>query len=246
MPIERDGRVLALVVHDTTVVDSASLDRQIGSAARIAIENEQLRAEVLAQIDDLRASQARIVERGDTERRRLERDLHDGAQQQLLALSYDLRRAHATAAKDGHREAAAILASSVDETLAALEELRELARGIYPAILTESGLEAALRGLVDTAPLVVELGSVTHERFPAQVEIAAYVTVAETIADAETRGATLVTASSARVDDVLHLEIEDDGRRRGAGLTQIADRVGALGGTIRFEPRAVRVEMPCV
>src|SRR5439155_3673120 len=140
MTIERSGHPIALVAHDATLVDGSRLDREIGPAATLAIENERLQAEVLAQLEDLRASRARIVETGDAERLRLERDLHDGAQQRLLALSYDLRLARAAAEADGDAELVTLLATAGDEAQTALGELRELAHGIYPAILAEAGL----------------------------------------------------------------------------------------------------------
>ena len=189
---------MAIVVHDAALLEGPALEREIGSAARLAVENERLQAEVLAQLEDLRASRARIVETGDAERRRLERDLHDGAQQRLLALSYDLRLARAAAEAEGDREHATLLASAGDEAQAALGELRELAHGIYPAILAEAGLAPALATLADEAPLPVELGEVPPERYGAPVETAAYLTVAEAIADAAGRRATFVSVDVAR------------------------------------------------
>jgi signal transduction histidine kinase len=133
----RDGRQIAVVAHTAALPD---LERELGAAVRLALENERLQAEVLAQLEDLRASRVRIVETGDAERRRLERDLHDGAQQRLLALSYDLRLARASAQADGDTQTGSLLTQATDQAQAALGELRELAHGIYPAILTEAGL----------------------------------------------------------------------------------------------------------
>ena len=131
---------MALVAHDTTLSGAEALEREIGAAARLAVDNERLRAGALSQLEDLRASRARIVDAGDAARRRLERDLHDGAQQRLLTLSFELRLARAAAEAAGDEELAGLLASSGAEVQAALDELRELAHGIYPAILTEAGL----------------------------------------------------------------------------------------------------------
>src|SRR5205814_4787205 len=131
---------VAIVNHTASV---AELEPELRAAIRLALENERLQAEVLAQLRDLRASRTRIVETSDAERRRLEHDLHDGAQQRLLALSYDLRLARAAAEADGGREVATLLASAGDEAQAALGELRELAHGIYPAILAGAGLARA-------------------------------------------------------------------------------------------------------
>jgi signal transduction histidine kinase len=218
---------------------------EVLSTAHLAIENERLQAEVRAQLEDLRASRTRIVETGDAERRRLERDLHDGAQQSLLALSYDLRLARVSAETDGDRETATLLASAADQAHTALGELRELAHGIYPAILSEAGLGPALATLVDEAPLPVELREVPRERYAAPVETAAYLTVAEAIDDAARRGATLVGADVRRDGGDLLVMVDDDGVERRSRLLHLADRVGALGGTLEARARTLRVEIPC-
>jgi signal transduction histidine kinase len=244
-PIVRDGRPVALVVHDAALLEGPALEREIGSAARLAVDNERLQAESLAQLEDLRASRARIVETGDAERRRLERDLHDGAQQRLLALSYDLRLARAAVEADGDRELATLLTSASDEAQAALGELRELAHGIYPAILAEAGLAPALATLADEARLPVELGEVPSERYSTPVETVAYLTVSDTIGDAARRKATFVSVDVAREDEQLVVQIGDDGAARRSTLLPIADRVGALGGSLEVEPYSLRAEIPC-
>jgi signal transduction histidine kinase len=244
-PIVRDGRPVAIVVHDAALLDGPALEGEIGSAARLAVDNERLQAEVLAQLEDLRASRARIVETGEAERRRLERDLHDGAQQRLLALSYDLRLARAAVEADGDREHATLLASAGDEAQAALGELRELARGIYPAILAEAGLAPALATLADEAPLPVELDEVPPERYSAPVETVAYLTVSEAIANAAGRKATFVSVDVAREDQQLVVQVRDDGAAGTSALLHIADRVGALGGSLEVEPHSLRAEIPC-
>jgi signal transduction histidine kinase len=244
-PIVRNGRPVALVVHDAALLEGPALGREIGSAARLAVENEQLQAEALAQLEDLRASRARIVETGDAERRRLERDLHDGAQQRLLALSYDLRLARAGAEAEGDQEHATLLASAGDEAQAALGELRELAHGIYPAILAEAGLAPALATLADEAPLPVELGEVPPERYGTPIETAAYLTVAEAIAEAAGRRATFVSVDVARENEQLVVQVRDDGAPGASALLNIADRVGALGGSLEVRPYSVRADIPC-
>jgi len=135
-PLVRDDRRIAIVSHTAALPD---LERAIGAAVRLALENERLQAETLAQLDQLRASRIRIVETGDAERRQLERDLHDGAQQHLLALSYDLRLARSQAQADGDAPTGSLLTEATVEAQAALSELRTLAHGIYPAILSEAG-----------------------------------------------------------------------------------------------------------
>jgi signal transduction histidine kinase len=238
----RDGRRIAVVSHTAALPD---LERQIGAAVRLALENERLQAEVLAQLDQLRASRVRIIETGDTERRRLERDLHDGAQQRLLALSYDVRLARAHAQADGDPQTGSLLTQATDQAQAALGELRELAHGIYPAILAEAGLGPALATLADAAPLPVELRGADQGRYPAAVETAAYLLVAEALQDAAGRDASHTTVSTVRTGGRLVVTVNDDGTDRTAAMVQLADRIGALDGRLAVEPRRLRAELPC-
>ena len=240
--IVRDGEPVAVVTHDATLLDGPALAREIGAAARLAVDNERLRAAVLAQLDDLRASRARIVEAGDAERRRLERNLHDGAQQRLLALSYELRLARSGAGDDG---TAALLAAATVEAQVALRELRELAHGIYPAILAEAGLEPALATLADTAPLPVVLGEIAPGRHSGAVETAAYVAVAAGVEDAAARAATQVEIDVIRRGSELAVVVADDGGRRTASMQHVADRIGALGGRLEAGPRTLEALIPC-
>lgn len=242
--ITRFGSPVAVVLHDAALLDAPALNREIGAAARLAIDNERLQAAVLAQIADLRASRARIVESADAERRRLERALHDGAQQGLLALSYELRLARAQAADP---EADALLGTAVDRADEALVELRHLAHGIYPAILAEAGLAPAVATLADTAPLPVEMGELTRDRHPPAVEATAYLAIGWAIEDATARDATYIGVSAVRHgEDRLRVEARDDGRpRRAATTLHLADRVGALGGRLETGPDALVAELPC-
>jgi signal transduction histidine kinase len=234
-PLARAGRTVALLLHETDAVPPDELERELGPAARLAIENERLRAEVLSRLDELRASRVRIVETADAERRRLERDLHDGAQQQLLALSYDLRRALSTA----DVRLASTLRSGVDEVQAALDELRVLAHGIHPAILSEAGLGAALRTLADAARVPLEIESCTDQRFPGGVEAAAYAVAVDALERASEDGVVLRVG---RRGDTLLVDAEGP---RVAPTLHLADRVGALGGSVRATPRGLRAEIPC-
>ncbi len=243
--ITRGGRTLALVLHDPALVDEPELERALGPAARLAVENEALRAEALAQLHELRASRARIVAAGDAARRRLERNLHDGAQQRLLALSYDLRVARAGAEAESDSALVALLDAAGDETATALGELRELAHGIYPAILTEAGLAPALATLADDAPLPVELDYVQSARQPPEIETTTYVTIAEAIDDATNRGATFLAARVRREDDRLVIAVEDDGASRSSRLLHLVDRVGALGGALDVGATSLRAKIPC-
>jgi signal transduction histidine kinase len=238
----RDGRQIAVVSHTAALPD---LEPELGAAVRLALENERLQAEALAQLDQLRASRVRIVETGDSERRRLERDLHDGAQQRLLALSYDLRLARTNAQADGDRQTGSLLTQATNQAQAALQELRDLAHGIYPAILTEAGLAAALATLADAAPLPVEILAEAEGRCPAAVETAAYLLVAEALDDAAGRGASHATVSVARDGEQLVATVQDDGTDRTAAMAQLADRVGALDGQLTVEPTRLRAELPC-
>lgn len=245
-PITRRGQPVAAVVHDAALLDVPDLELEIGSAARLAVENERLQAEVLAQLEAVRSSRARIVELGDRERRRLEHNLHDGAQQRLLALSYQLRLASNDVDAVEDEELAVLLASSVAKTQVALDELRDLAHGIYPAILGEAGLEPALEGLADTAPLAVELVATPSGRYPAATETAAYVTVAEAIDDAAGRDATFVRVAVREEGDRLVIDADDDGEPRSSLPIHMCDRVGALAGVVDASRTTLRAEIPCV
>jgi len=205
--------------------------------------------------DELRRSRARIVEAGDAERRRLERNLHDGAQQRLVSLSLSLRLAQARLTSDP-AAAGELLTGAGVELAHALEELRELARGIHPAVLTDRGLGPALASLADRAPLPVELDQVPSERLPPPVEAAAFYVVAEALTNvAKYADATSVRVSVARLDGHAVVEVADDGRggadpAQGTGLRGLVDRVEALNGRLHVESPAghgtrIRAEIPC-
>jgi signal transduction histidine kinase len=181
-----------------------------------------------------------VVSDGDDERRRLERDLHDGVQQELLALGAELRAGAGAARAAGH-PAAAILDDAVGETAGVLEEVRALAHGIYPAILTDVGLAAAVASLADVAELPVRVAQTPARRYPAPVETAAYHVVAEGIDNAVAHaGATVVGVEFADEDGHLRARVRDDGHvgaavERFGGLAELVDRVGAIDGTISIE-----------
>jgi signal transduction histidine kinase len=240
--IVREGRPVAIVHHDAAAADAGRLERAIGAAARLAVDNERLQAGVLAQLEDLRASRARIVEAGDAERRRLERNLHDGAQQRLLALSYELRLARGAAAAAGVPELEAILTAAVEQAQQAASQLRDLARGIYPAILTEAGLGLALESLAESAPLPVVVRGTPGQRLPEPVERAAYLVAAGSIDAGLDAGAGKISIRVGRAAD--HLVVEAEGTGTGP-FTDLADRVGAIGGTLTAGRLGLRADIPC-
>ena len=239
--IVRDGQPVAVVLHDDAVIPAAEL----GAAARLAVDNERLRAEVLAQLRDLRASQARIVSTADTARRRLERDLHDGAQQRLLAASYELRLARSAAAAASDTALADVVAAASEQAEEAITDLRELAHGIFPAILTEAGLEPAVRSLADRARLPVQLDDVVTGRYPPAVETAAYLVVAWAIDAAHHASATYVAAYIVEHQGHLIVEARTDPEEAPDVGVDIADRVGALGGRVVADHGSVKAEIPC-
>jgi signal transduction histidine kinase len=240
--VTRSGRTIAAISHAGA---ASGLESHLGPAIALGLENERLQAELLAQLRELRASRARIVENADAERRRLERDLHDGAQQRLLALSYDIRLARAGAAADGDTAAQMTLGRAIEQTQGALEELRELAHGIYPAVLAEAGVAAALATLADTAPLPVQILRADDRRYPAAVEAAAYFAVAEAVDDAARRGADRAVVTVAQEGGRLVVTVEDNGTGCDSPMVALADRVGALGGSLYIKETACRAEIPC-
>ena len=243
--LTRNERTIAVISHSGAV---PAIESQIGPAIRLGLENERLQAESLAELEELRTSRARIVETADSERRRLERNLHDGAQQRLLALSYDIRVACAAAHADGDAETEMALGDAAGTMQGILGELRDLAHGIYPAVLAEAGIGPALATLADTAPLPVQVLCAECGRYPAPIEAAAYFAVAEAVDDAARRGADHAAVSVAHDGGRLVVTVEDNGSGDASSMVAAADRVGALGGslTARSAGTAVcRAEIPC-
>ena len=249
--IERDGRRVALVVN-ASHSDIPALQRELGAAALAAVDNERLRAAVLFQISQLRASRVRVVEMADKERRRLERDLHDGAQQRLLAISYDLRMARAAAASAGDVDLVSRLTCGQEDIGAAVEELRQLAHGIHPAILTEAGLVVALGAMAEDSPVVLEVdGEHVGARCPAPVEAAAYQLVSESAVETDRRGGSRLQVMLSTSTGLLTVEASSDAEISLDDLVRAADRVWAAGGKLEGGPvlhglgSFVRAELPC-
>jgi signal transduction histidine kinase len=235
--VEREGRRVGAIVHDRSLCEDDELIRSVAVAAGLSIENERLQAQLRARVEELRRSRARIVEAGTAERRRLERNLHDGAQQRLVALSLTMRLAQGRLRKDPEG-AEKLLAGAQDELGRALEELRELARGIHPAVLSDRGLKAALEALAGRSPVPVELEGTPPERLPPPVEAAAYFVVAEALTNVvKYANASQARVSVSRINGHAVVEVADDGvggadPGRGSGLRGLADRISALDGTL--------------
>jgi signal transduction histidine kinase len=229
------------------------LRTRLSEADLVAEENVRLDAELQARLDDLRESRARIVQAGDAARRKLERDLHDGAQQRLVGLALDLRLAREKLADDP-AAAAAMLDDASTELARATEELRELARGIHPAVLSDRGLAAAVESLAKRAPLPVEIDASLEDRLPEPVEAAAYFVVSEALTNVVRHsGADRAEVGMRRDDGRLVVEVADDGTGGadpgGSGLRGLADRVAALDGRLRVDGPAgggtiVRADIP--
>jgi signal transduction histidine kinase len=245
--IARRGRAVAVVVHSGALRERAGLlEKTIGAAARLAVDNERLSAEALSRLADVRASQARVVTRSDATRRALERDLHDGAQQRLLGVSFQLHAALAAARTDGDPATVALLSQAAEEAVEALAEVRQLAHGIFPAILTDAGLAPALRTFAAGAVLPVEILEVTQDRCASGPETAAYVVVVEAVADAARRSATYATVRVRHDDELLTVVVADDGAPAEARpFVLVTDRVEALGGRLSVGPDGVRAVIPC-
>jgi signal transduction histidine kinase len=243
-----------VLIHDKALDHEPQLVRLTASAASLALEHSRLQAEVQVQLEQVRASRARIVEAG--ERRRLERDLHDGAQQRLVTLSLALAMARDRVA-DADPALGALIESASKEAREAISELRELARGIHPAVLTQAGLAGAVQALAERSPVPTAITEVPRQRFPAAAEATAYFVVSEALANV----AKHAQASSAWVTVRSHpgrlvVIVSDDGAGGatpdgGSGLRGLADRVAATGGTLHIDSPAgsgtrLEADIPCL
>jgi signal transduction histidine kinase len=235
--VDYEGRRVAAIIHDASLEASPELVQAAAAAASLALDNERLKADLRSRVEELRASRVRLVEASNAARRRLERDLHDGAQQQLVAMAVELRLLRN---RLGDHPEATELVDRIDAKLAAaLEELRELARGIHPGILTDRGLEPALESLAARAPLPVACVIDLPWRPPASVEAVAYFVIAEALTNVlKYAQASRATIRARYEGDDLVVEAEDDGiggadEAKGSGLQGLRDRVGALDGTLQ-------------
>lgn len=235
--IDQDGEQFAALIHDPAL--DPDLVNSAGTAVRIALENERLHATVRAQLEEVRASRTRIMEAADAARREVERDLHDGAQQRLVTLSLALQMARDRLDRHPDEALADLIEEAAEELDSAIDELRELARGIYPTALTEAGLGSAIEALVERIPVPVRF-TAEDQRHPAPMEQTGYFVVAEALTNvAKHAQANKVTVSVTSTSDHLELVIADDGvggaDQEGAGLQGITDRVAALDGQLRIE-----------
>jgi PAS domain S-box-containing protein len=241
---DASGRVVGNMVAYTDITERKGQDAEV----------RRLNAELQARFEELAASRARIVTAGDVERRRLERNLHDGAQQRLVTLSLSLRTALAKLGSDP-AAARAVLTDAGEELAVALEDLRELAHGLHPAILSDRGLRAAVEGLLSRVPVPVEIAEISDERLPEPVEAAAYYLIAEALTNVTKYAqASKVRVRVATGGELVVVEVSDDGvggadTSIGSGLRGLADRVEALGGKLEVVSptgagTSLRAEMP--
>ena len=262
--LRRGHKTVGALVHDAALREEPELLDAVCGAAGLVMENERLQAEVLAQLAEVRASRSRIVQAADAERRRVERNLHDGAQQRLVTLSLALTMARSRLAGPpvGSSGAATglpmedLLEEAADELRLALQELRELARGIHPVILTEEGLAAAVESLANRSPVPIEVCVATDLSLPPAVEAAAYYLVSEALANVSKYAhASWAMVTIAACERGLRVQVADDGRggaraKPGSGLEGLSDRVAALDGRLTVESppgkgTRVTAEIPC-
>lgn len=253
--VQREGREVAALIHDSALDEDPELVDSVGAAAALALENERLEAELRSNLAELRASRARLVAATDAERRRVERDLHDGAQQHLVSLALTLRMARDAVAKKP-KAVAELLDEAADQLETATAELRELARGIHPAVLSDRGLGPALQALAGRSAVPVELSSDLTERLPAPIEAAAYFVVAEALTNtARYADATKAKVQVERENGSLCVLVADDGvggadASKGSGLRGLEDRLAALDGRLGIESQngegtTVSAVIPC-
>jgi signal transduction histidine kinase len=252
--IHRDHEPVAALFFDPTLDDQEELLNAVSAAAGIALDNGRLRAELRARVQELHSSRARALEAGRRERQRLERNLHDGAQQRLVGISIELGSLENQITTDPQLRRR--LTRTREEVSASLAQLRDIAHGIYPAVLTGHGLSVALESLAASAAVPVTLRVGVTGRFPEPVEVAAYYIVSEALTNvAKHAHATTATVCVDRHGDVLVVEVSDDGIggatvRGSSGLRGLRDRAEVLGGSVLVANPAgggstIRAEIPC-
>jgi signal transduction histidine kinase len=254
--VRHDHTTVAVVLHDATLDDEPELLAAVSAVVGVTVENARLHVELRARVEELRGSRSRILAAEQRARRRLERDLHDGAQQRMVALSLQL--GELSRQFDGDAELAARIQTARDTVQESLSELRDLAKGIYPATLTDHGLSVALETLATQATVPVRIVDSLAARPPPAVELAAFYVVSESLTNVMKHARASTVEVRLRTDRaLLVVEVSDDGiggaaSDRGSGLRGLADRVEGMGGRIRVRSPAgtgtgttVRAELPC-
>ena len=252
--IDAEGGHVAALLHDPSLHDEPELLHAVTAAAAIAVEQGRLQAELRARLEELRGSRARLIDAGQRERQRLERNLHDGAQQRLIALSLELSLLKQRLADNP--EATSRLDRATHEIALSLAELRDVAHGLHPAVLSGHGLQVALESIVARMPVPVRLTFSLEERLHERLEVVAYYVVSESLVNiAKHACATRATVAVAREDGRMVVEVVDDGiggadTERGSGIRGLADRVEAVGGRLRvWTPHGggtrVKADVPC-
>jgi signal transduction histidine kinase len=250
--VTAQGEEVAALVHDPALLDEPELVESVRATAGLVLENERLAAEVRAQLAEVRASRARLVTATDAERRRIERNLHDGAQQRLVTLSLAL----GLAASRGETANSDVLSRAQDEVEQAIVELRDLARGIHPTLLREDGLDAAVEALALRTPLPVKVEGTVGDRLPDPVELAAYFLVSEALTNVvKHASASKATVRLAQEAGTLRVVVADDGvggasAETDSGLAGLRDRLEALDATLVIESElgegtSITAEIPC-
>ena len=240
----RDGNLVASVIHPARL-DTQRLQRALGPALLLVLQNGQLRAAAQAELGELERSRARVVERAALERRRLERNLHDDAQQRAMSLTLLVRMLEGRPSVDQD-----VVRRAEGLARALTEELRRVARGIHPAVLADTGLSGAILDLAERStdvPVVVD--ELPDVRCPVTVETTAFLVVSAGIADARRRGAGEIRVAGARIADRLRISVEDDATEPASGAADLGDQVGALGGRLVVDGvpgrRRIEVVLPC-
>ena len=252
--IDAEGGHVAALLHDPSLHDEPELLHAVTAAAAIAVEQGRLQAELRARLEELRGSRARLIDAGQRERQRLERNLHDGAQQRLIALSLELSLLKQRLADNP--EATSRLDRATHEIALSLAELRDVAHGLHPAVLSGHGLQVALESIVARMPVPVRLTFSLEERLHERLEVVAYYVVSESLVNiAKHACATRASVAVAREDGRMVVEVVDDGiggadTERGSGIRGLADRVEAVGGRLRvWTPHGggtrVKADVPC-
>jgi signal transduction histidine kinase len=254
--VRLDGRLVATLIHDPLLLDDPELIDAVGAAAALALAREHLEAQLRAKVEALRDSRTRLLQVGLAERRRLERNLHDGAQQRLVSLALDLRLARSAIDEDDPHRAKELLDGAGAELDQALEELRELARGIHPAVLSDRGIDSAVEALAGRTPLPVRIEHKLGHRVSEPVELAAYFVVSEALTNVvKYASASVASIRLERENGSVMVEVADDGvggadASRGSGLKGLADRISVLGGKLEVasppgEGTRVIARLPC-